>query len=223
MNCDEEQSRVNDLTEEVQTLQDSLEDAIPSQKPHIIARIDAAQAKLGVARADLEHCLAGTRLRAVLTASVELQTSNEQARGPFHVDDVAMPMLFEGDPLRLVSVSLPPIQPPPFPVPLGSNTTTISQSGTGGSTFERDTGRTIISVFLHFHHSIAIAGDSDLSVALTTEETHSPGNEFHAVGPRVDASGNVRLVAGGKFEGGFLGGYACLITVRGGIDPSPRV
>jgi hypothetical protein len=58
--CEKEQQAVDALTGLIAALQDSLQDANPGDKPKIIAKIDAAEAKLSLAEEKLAECRAAT-------------------------------------------------------------------------------------------------------------------------------------------------------------------
>ena len=56
MACEAEQTAVEEFEEELSSLADELEGAAPDKKPHIIARIDATQARLKIANRELHAC-----------------------------------------------------------------------------------------------------------------------------------------------------------------------
>ncbi len=110
--------------------------------------------------------------------------------------------------------SFPPIVEGPFPVPGGSNTTTVTKTHNAIGTCNPSTGFLQITVTLHFEHSHPAAGDSDITFVLSTE-TASLG------GSRLDASGNITVAGTAIFQGGFLGGERGTLVVSGEISPRP--
>jgi len=153
-------------------------------------------------------------LNATFTGKATLTTSNGNAPGPF-VKNVSLSLLFhEFHHTEFHITSFPPIVVGPFSVPGGlSNTTTITMTGTAQGTCNPSTGILKLPLSLHFHESNLFAGDSDLTVTLSTET--KPG------GSRMDAAGNISIKGTGVFQNGVLGGDTGTLLVKGKISPHP--
>jgi hypothetical protein len=65
---------------------------------------------------------------------------------------------------------------------------------------------------LHFHHSLAVAGDSDLEITVSTEA---------AGGLRRRSNGSIALAGKATFQGGYLGGDSCHLFIGGTLKPAP--
>ena len=65
---------------------------------------------------------------------------------------------------------------------------------------------------LHFHHSPAVAGDSNLEITISTEGQG---------GTRRQGDGSITLVGNATFQGGYLGGNTCHLVIAGTLQPGP--
>jgi hypothetical protein len=80
------------------------------------------------------------------------------------------------------------------------------------STVDPSNGKVDITVKLHFHHSLAVAGDSDLVITISTDK---PG------GQRRQSNGAITLAGDAAFQGGYLGDNTCHLTIEGKLIPGP--
>lgn len=150
---------------------------------------------------------------AIFIGQTELTTSHPSAAGPFR-NDVTLDLVISGDRSAITITDFPPIKTQPFDTPVGENTTTVTRIG--GGTGRYDVGGTpghiAMPIQLHFDHSLEVAGDSDLSLELSTDPPGSP------VTP--EPFGQVSLVGSGQFVEGFLGGETGNLKVAGTISPA---
>ena len=159
---------------------------------------------------------------ARLTGTAVLTTSDNRARGPFS-SNLNLTVDITDCRGNIQITNFPAIATDPFPIELPSgtvqNVTTVTQTGGGGGTLDRVTGRITIPVTLHFQHSVegpparlgGLAGPSDMNLILTTEGTG---------GHRL-SGGSFVLVGSGQFMRGFLGSRMGNLVVTGTISPSP--
>jgi len=150
----------------------------------------------------------------VFKGQAVLTTSNSDAKGPF-AHNISIQLLFHKyDHSFCDIVNFPPIIIGPFPVPGGSNTTTISLKGAASGSCNRTKGVMKLTLPLHFHESNAFAGDSDITFVLSTETLNPKGS-------RIDNAGHVTVSATAIFQSGFLGGDTGTLTVTGTLSPRP--
>jgi hypothetical protein len=70
-----------------------------------------------------------------------------------------------------------------------------------------------INMTLHFKHSLPVAGDSDLPITVSTDNSG---------GSRVNAgTRHVTLAGTGTFVGGFLGGSTGTLIIDGSLSALP--
>lgn len=159
----------------------------------------------------IKNCNGKPDLNAKFTGQAVLTTSNDHAHGPFTNNGVSIDLLFRKFFHETFDVTFfKPIVPPPFPTPVGQNTTTITMKSAKG-TFD-NSGKVVLDITLHFDHSLVLAGDSDITFRLSTES---------AQGKRMDAAGKLTLAGTAEFDGGFLDGDSATLVVFGSITPHP--
>ncbi len=159
---------------------------------------------------------------STLAGSAVLRTTHDRAPGPYNAD-INLTVDFADCHHETIRITnFPPVVTPAFEVVISAgnvrqNITTVTKIGGGTGTFDPVTGRISIPVTLHFQHSIEaefgpiLAGQSDLTVTLTTEGT----------GGRRLSDGRFVLVGSGPFLRGFLGSKTGDISVTGTFTPSP--
>jgi hypothetical protein len=187
--------------------------------PEILGEKSAMVKELAGVQKNYETCMLANgpkrELKATFAGQVTLtiQDSNPAARGPF-ARSVSIGLLFDRWEDTLQVTSFPAITVGPFSVPGGSDTITITLTGATPAigTFNAATGAFELSLALHFHHSNAFAGDSDITLHLSSK---------NAGGVPLDAAGNVVVAATSTFQGGFLGGDKTTAIVKGKISPWP--
>lgn len=155
----------------------------------------------------VSKCSGKPDLTATFTGKATVTTSNSNASGPFKQNVSASVTFYKWDHTHF-SLTLSPIKVGPFDTPAGSNTTTVTGWGTG--VVNLGTGAMTVTLDLHFHHSSNVAGDSDMTITLSTS-SGSPLND----------GGKVTLKGTGKFKDGYLGGDSCTMTISGTIAPHP--
>ncbi len=105
-----------------------------------------------------------------------------------------------------------------FPVitigPVSGDTITAKMTGGGQGTFDPITGLMNVSVTWHVQHSNTLAGDSDLTIVLSTESKMPAGS-------RLTSTGMATLAGTGVFSQGHLGGDIASLVISGTIAPLP--
>ena len=157
---------------------------------------------------------------STLTGTVSFSTADTRFPGPFLSPLTLTAVFVANGTVRLGP--FPTIVVGPFPTPVGANTITITMVGGGIGTFNKALGTLSMPITLHFDHSLALAGDSDVTFGLTTASSTSPSGAFALTGlPLNAATGLIVLVGASRFRGGFLGGTDCSVTVTGTFAPIP--
>jgi hypothetical protein len=154
------------------------------------------------------------------TGTASFSTADTRFTGPF-LNEINLTIFFVADGTARVG-PFPRIVVGPFGTPLGSNTITITMTGGGKGTFNKASGSLSMPITLHFDHSLAFAGDSDVTFGLTTASSTSPSGAFAMTGiPLNAASGVIALVGASRFRGGFLNGTDCSVMLTGTLVPIP--
>jgi hypothetical protein len=204
----------------VADLQAELHSAAPGQKPFIVAQIkqitadikknSATGKKLAAARKEFTACLDKNGLLHELSATFKgtatLKTSNSKAKGPFN-QDVSIGLRFSVRDHKEVSITSFPKISVKYDTPVGEVTTTVTMNS-GSGTFNKSTNKITLDLNLFFHHSTSLAGDSTLVITLKTDSV-------------LDAAGKITVSGSSKFQGGYLDGDTCSLTVKGTISPRP--
>lgn len=152
----------------------------------------------------------GSPLNSSFTGTATLTISNPNTPTPFVEPLRMLPVVFSQDRCTVSLVSLPAIVRT-FPVPLGSNTATITRSNGGIGTFDRSSGRMTVPLTLRLANTHPLGGTSELSLTLSTA----------APGGRALGGGSFTLVGSGRFVGGFLNGSNATLVVSGTVSPAP--
>jgi hypothetical protein len=106
----------------------------------------------------------------------------------------------------------PAITTKPFEVtPAVNNVTTVTRADNSAGSFNPTTGRLTMPISLLIHHSYKLAGDSTISLTLSTDG-----------GAPLDNGGNITLAGSGRFRGGILDRTEGHIVVSGRLSPNPR-
>jgi hypothetical protein len=145
------------------------------------------------------------------TAQLTTSHPDKRLRGPFPAD-----MLFNvqfSDCRSVVGIpQFPQITTKPFEVSPGiTNVTTVARADNSAGSFNPATGRMTLPITLLMRHSQKLAGESTISLTLSTDG-----------GAPLDNGGNITLVGGGRFRGGILGEQDGRIVVSGRLSPNPR-
>lgn len=184
--------------------------------PEMLAQVKALYQKLAAASAQYDTCMLALGGKpdtlVIFKGNAVLITSDSHAKGPF-TQGVSIHLLFyKYDHKHFDVIGFPPIVVGPFPVPGGTNTTTISLQAGSSGLFDPATGIMKLTLPLHFHESNIWAGDSDITFLLSTENPK---------GSRLDNAGHVAISASATFQSGFLGGDTGTLTVTGLLSPHP--
>lgn len=204
----------------VKDLQEELHSASPGQKPFIVAQIkqitadikknSATGKKLAAAKKEFAKCLTDNGLLQALSATFKgtasLKTSNSNAKGPFD-KSVNIGLRFSVRDHKDVSITSFPKISVSYDTPVGQVTTTVTMNS-GSGTFNKSTNKITLNLNLAFKHSTSLAGDSTLAIKLNTD---SP----------LDAAGKITVGGSAKFNGGYLDGDTCTLSVKGTISPRP--
>lgn len=208
----------------VADLQEDLKHASPGQKPAIAKEIKQITAditknsptgkKLAAKQKEYDKCVIDSggalAVNATFTGTATMKTSNSKASGPFN-QKISIGLYFseadtKTEPRDVEITSFPSI-PVTYDTPIGEVTTTVSKQSGSGS-FNPKTNKITLDLGLLFKHSTILAGESTLAITLKTE---SP----------LTAKGNITVSGSSKFQGGYLGGDTCWLTVKGTISPHP--
>ncbi|GGU11770.1 hypothetical protein [Streptomyces lateritius] len=144
-----------------------------------------------------------------LTGTATLTTTDDRARGPFTTPITVE--LFFNDPRTEVSIS----SIPPVTVQTGNGPVTVTHTGGGNGTFDKNTGTVRLPAGLHFDLPFP-ASDSSLPLTLTT------GRAGGLIGtPLNRTTGGIRLVGAATFTGGTLAGKEGTLAVDGELTELP--
>jgi hypothetical protein len=171
----------------------------------LLAQIEKAKQQLD--QCVISKCGGLSNLFAHFNGIATMTTSNSDAKGPFK-EKVAASITFLKYDRKHLNIYLDPITVGPFKVPGGTNTTTVTGEGVGVVNLQ--TGAMTVSLGLHFHQSNDFAGDSNLTITLSTSS-----------GSPLNANGAVTVNGTATFKGGFLGDDTCTMTIQGIVSPRP--
>lgn len=241
------ESRINALNAQLLT-------AVPTQKPAIILATrkviqqQANDPQLKKLKIDLENCrrqfdtvprrtIAADVLNTVFDGSVETQTTNPKASGPYF-KNITLGLQFSRNRCQITITRFPPVT-------LVAKTTngdvkvTVAKVGGGSGNFFPLSGEISIPVNFLFQYDSILAKDDHAATTFTTGNSVSPSRALNVTGARfvstnhapVDQCGlkvgntnvfcSLRIVGTTVFEDGFLGGSEGAFTVRGTIDVPP--
>ncbi len=213
-------SQLAALKSERTSLQSDLKNAAPGEKPFLNNQIRKLNKKITAKEAEYVQCELAhdgkPTANTTFVGKAVMSTNNSKASGPY-VKNVTIKGVFPRfchD--ALLITDFPPIVVGPYSTPVGDNTTTVTLVEETNSSVDPSTGRVQLTVKLHFHHSLAVAKDSDLIITLSTD---APGGTR-----RTDAGrspGAIVLVGNGTFIGGYLGDNTCHLQIAGTINPGP--
>lgn len=144
--------------------------------------------------------------------TLTIQDPNPKIKGPFHLGTTIRLVFWHWDRTTLQVVSFPPVSVGPFDAGPGTDTITVTMIGAASGGYASATGTFWLTLGLHFHHSAFGAGDSDISVHLSSA---------NAGGAALDAAGNVTISGTATFRGGYLGDDQATFLVAGNITPHP--
>jgi hypothetical protein len=200
--------------------QSDLQTATPGEKSYLNNQIHMLNAKIAAKESEYKQCEQTHGGKADLSTRFNgratMTTSNTNAPGPYHTDWLIGKRIKGVFPhwchnsLRIIY--FPTIVVGPYSTPVGDNTTTVTFVNESHSTVDPSTGKVELSVKLHFHHSLAVAADSDLAITISTD---APG------GTRRQSDGSITLVGDATFQGGYLGGDTCHLVIAGTLKPGP--
>ncbi len=205
----------NNLVAERNDLSDQLKKAAGSEKSSIANQIKKLLPQITAAKNKLDACSSAKGkkdLSASFSGTATMTTNNSNVKGPF-VEKISIGMIylaFLHD--QFVINSFPAITVGPFDTPAGSNTTTVSLVKADCGAADPKTGKLTVTLSLHFHESLLLAKDSDLTITISTE---------NAGGSRLNSGGSVTLVGDGTFSGGYLDGNTTHLVVKGTLLPLP--
>jgi hypothetical protein len=188
-----------------QNLQETKSNYYAGEVKDLLKQIALKRAQLNTCM--ISKCGGKPDLNATFSGTAIMTTTNSDVKGPFKEKVSASVIFYKWDRTRF-AIGISAIHVGPFDTPAGSNTTTVTGGGPG--TLNPGTGAMTAILNLHFHHSLAVAGDSDLTITVSTSS-----------GSPLNSDGHVRLNGSGKFKDGFLGDDNCTLTITGTISPHP--
>jgi hypothetical protein len=171
----------------------------------LLKQIAAATQKLD--QCVISKCGGLSTLFATFKGKVTMTTNNSNAKGPF-IEDITASVTFLKYDRKHLNIYPDTITVGPFKVTGGSNTTTVTGEGQGLVNLQ--TGAMTITLGLHFHQSNDFAGDSNLTITLSTSS-----------GSPLSATGAVTVNGNSTFSEGFLGTNTCTMKIQGTISPHP--
>ena len=184
-----------------------------TKSPYFAGEIKDINIQIAALKKKLDQCMLAhghkLDLYATFTGKATLTTNNSDAKGPFIQSISASVLFFKYYHDHFNVTGMPPIVVGPFDTPIGDNKTTVTLKGGVGS-FNPSTGAMTLNLKLHFHHSLALAKDSDLNITLST-----------ASGSPLDSAGKITLSGSAKFKDGYLDGNTCTLVIKGTITPRP--
>ena len=216
--CKSTMDEIKNLKAELRTKKSDFQEQ--GRKPNA-AQIRKLESEYRVLIAAKEREYDGCRLKngglpdqpATLDGTATMTTSNQNAAGPF-VQNLQLALTFlKFDHTTLEVNNFPAITAGPFNTPVGPNTTTVSLRQVQSTSVNPNTGEIRITLQLSFVHSLQAAGNSDLTIQLSTENTG---------GSRINRNNRRVTIAGtGTFEGGFLNGNTCTLVISGTLSALP--
>lgn len=198
-----------ELQHKLQTLQTELLHVTDDQaQQKIYDEIDVVSAQM-----QAQGCLGPSERISTLTGQVTLRTddSNEQGRGPFQLNNIAITLAFPANQSSFYVKSLFSIN-----VPNSDATIDITKDDNG----RYSSSDMAIDITLHIDPHSALAGSSDGTFGMTTGQASSSG-PFQPTGVPIDGAGNVTLVGTTQFTGGHWDGNHGQLMVAGQLSPWP--
>jgi hypothetical protein len=166
--------------------------------------------QIAAAQAAYNSCLLSNggllALDAIFTGQATIQTDNGNAPGPF-AQNATINLHFGDWDHSAVGITGFPAISVTFMTLFGSNTTTITMTS-GSGTYDRQKRILTMTLALHFHQSISLAGDSTLNIQLSNSIP-------------MTSNGGIQVSGSAPFKGGFLDKNECVMTVDGMIAPVP--
>ena len=200
--------------------QHDLHSAAPGEKSYLTNQIIKLNKKIATKTAEYKHCeqTHGGKpdLNTIFSGKATMTTSNSNASGPYHKDlknSKSIKGVFPHwchNSLRITF--FPALVVGPYSTPVGDNTTTVTLVNELSSAVDPANGKVELRVKLHFHHSLAVAGDSNLEITVSTDGQG---------GTRRQSDGSITLVGDATFQGGYLGGDTCHLIIKGTLQPGP--
>ena len=214
--CKAIQTDLNNLISERDDLQAQLKVAAPGEKSSLGSQVKVFIPKITAKQNELNACAKAhgglPDVNTTFKGTATMTTNNPKVKGPF-VEGVnigaVFPRWFHD---QIFVTSFPTIKVGPFSTPVGDNTTTVTLVDSGKGPVTKATGEIEITAKLHFHHSLALAGDSDLTITLSTETSG---------GSRLKSGGALTLAGSGTFDGGYLDGNKCTLIITGALSQLP--
>lgn len=217
--CQQIANELNALELEKTSLQKDVAQAVGSQKQGGVGGLTGQITKLlpqiAAKQKQLNNCTKAwgkQDLSATFSGTATMTTSNPDAPGPF-VQKISIGMTYLAWLHDQFAINnFPAIKVGPFDTPIGSNTTTVTLVNSGCGAADPKTGKLSVTLNLHFHESLKLAADSDLTITVSTE---------NAGGSRLNSAGKITLVGDGTFNGGHLNADSCHLVVKGTLLPLP--
>jgi hypothetical protein len=213
--CKQEAKELEAKITEIQSSPDYIQGPKPGKPdPELLAEVQQLQAQVKKALDQWEACMLQNpanlpTVDATLTGTAKLTI-------PGLISDskaVSVGVRFHEFDHKVVEImSFPTLVIGPFPVPGGTNTTTITQLSSANGTCDRSSGFLQLPIALHFHESNLFAGDSDMFGTLSTDASG---------GSRIDASGNIAIASAVTFKGGTLDKKTGTLVVTGKLSALP--
>jgi hypothetical protein len=222
--CQQIDDQIARLESEKERFSERLRGASPSQKSILLARIRNLNSRIDEKKSELADCrrrhgLPVRPLTATFVGTATLRTTNSYAPGPYN-QRVTIGLMFGMDRSIVWITRFPRIRVS-YDTPLGDATTTVTQSGGGRGSLNLASGVISMAVTLHFHHSSAFAGDSDIEFTLTTGRSRLRNGKFDVTGSPLSTDGSITVVGVAKFRDGFLDGNECSVVITGTVSPNP--
>lgn len=229
--CAEFSETIRSLDTRIAALQRRLDSASPAAKEDLLRTINRFNSQRDAAQRDLTRCIrdAGIRQRQLapseltsrFVGTATLQTTDNNAAGPFVVD-LDIDLSFSRNRCRVTITRFPSLKLKTRDLPvIGRVNVTVSKTGGGSGSFHPVSGRMSIPITLNFHYDTALIGDDDATFNLTTGRSVSRSSAFDITGSALTARGNIILTGITRFRNGYLSGKDGSLLITATISPHP--
>lgn len=231
--CEEQSRAIQALEDRIAHLQQQLQSASPAAKPQWLRTITRLNGELDTAKADLSRCireqgapqaeLYANELAAPVTGTAILETTNDNAPGPYTVD-LDINVRFSRNRCDIVVTTFPTITTKTNRIAALKRRVTveITQNGSGRGVFHPVSGRMSIRLSLHFNYKTGWTDDDDATFNLSTEDSITRNDGTVETGSALTGGGDIKLVGSGRFMHGFLAGSTGKLIVTATISPRPN-
>ena len=231
--CLDEKRAVEEIETRLDRVQQQLQGASPAHKPTLVRRIESINAELDTARAALNRCIReqgppqaevhANELTARVTGKATIETTNDNAPGPYEVD-LDLSVRFSRNRCSFIVTRFPAITTKTVEIgfPLNRRVTVeITQDGSGTGSFHPVSGRMSLTIKLIFKYKTGYANPDDATFHLSTQETVTWINGSVETGSVLEGDGDIKLVGSGRFLHGFLAGATGKLLITARLSPHP--